>query len=63
VITGLFLLIPSLTRSQDIPSSDRSREAVTRVKPDLAKRMNKKGLQWGSPVFIRIFKEEYQLEV
>jgi murein L,D-transpeptidase YafK len=63
MIVCLFLIVPFVTRSQVIPSSDRSREVVTRVKPNLAKRLNEKGLQWGSAVFLRIFKEEYQLEV
>lgn len=45
------------------PSTARSRAAVARVKPDLLKALTAKGLEWGSPVFMRIFKEEATLEV
>ncbi len=46
-----------------IPSSPRSRKAIERVKPDLDAQLETKGLQWGSATFIRIFKEEKELEV
>jgi len=48
---------------QDIPSSSRSLEAIIRVKPILERELVKKNLQIGSPIFIRIFKEEMVLEV
>lgn len=36
----------------DVPSSQRSREAIARVRPQLEKALQEKGLQIGSPIFI-----------
>lgn len=47
----------------DIPSSPRSREAISRVKPELLRELTIKGLKFGSPIYIRIFKEEKALEI
>lgn len=47
----------------EVPSSARSREASARVRPGLEERLAEKGLRWGSPIFIRIFKEPAVLEV
>jgi murein L,D-transpeptidase YafK len=41
----------------------RADEAIARVKPRLVARLQAKGLTWGAPIFIRIFKEEDQLEI
>lgn len=46
-----------------IPSSSRSGEAIARVKPRLERELKAKGLAYGSPIFIRIFKQPKQLEV
>ena len=46
-----------------IPSSDRSRAAVERVTPRLAADLAAKGLAPGAPLFVRVFKEEKELEV
>lgn len=46
-----------------IPSSSRSREAINRVKPKIVKELAAKNLEFGAPIFIRIFKEEMALEV
>ncbi len=48
---------------QRAPKPDRSTAAAQRVKPALEKALAAKGLRWGAPVFIRIFKEEKQLEL
>lgn len=48
---------------QRLPKPDRSAAAAQRVKPDLVKALAAKKLRWGAPVFIRIFKEEKQLEL
>lgn len=48
---------------ESFPSSHRSREAINRVKPSLEEELAGKKLEWGAPIFIRIFKEERQLEV
>ena len=41
----------------------RADEAIARVKPRLVARLRAKGLTYGAPIFIRIFKEEDQLEI
>ena len=47
---------PSLIAENTIPSSKRSREAIQKVKPLLEKELAKKSLQYGSSIFIRVFK-------
>lgn len=44
-------------------SSDRARAAADRVRPGLTRALGAKGLRFGDPVFLRIFKEERQLEI
>lgn len=62
----LFLLIASsfacLAESK-IPSSRRSRDAIHRVQPNLRCEFEEKKLQYGSPIFVRIFKESMDLEI
>ena len=59
----LFLLsIPVLALAQ-VPSSPRSVKAINEVRPKLESQLKEKGLAYGSPVFIRIFKESKELEV
>lgn len=48
---------------QNVPSSRRSREAIAAVEPALVRNLKEKGLTYGAPMFIRIFKEERTLEV
>lgn len=48
---------------REIPSSDRSRKAIEEASRRLAPLLEKEGLRLGSPVFLRIFKEESVLEV
>ncbi|MDE0576733.1 MAG: murein L,D-transpeptidase [Opitutales bacterium] len=48
---------------QQVPSSSRSREAVTRAASSLIPQLENLGLSYGAPIFIRIFKEERELEV
>ncbi|MCB1214543.1 MAG: murein L,D-transpeptidase [Deltaproteobacteria bacterium] len=57
----LFLNYPSA--SAQVPTSPRAQEASRRVTPQLKKDFSKKGLTLGSPIFIRIFKEEKELEL
>lgn len=54
--------IPELNR-QRTPSSERSRHAILRVGPRLIEALARKELKFGAPVFIRIFKQEGQLEL
>jgi murein L,D-transpeptidase YafK len=46
-----------------IPSSHRSTAAINRVKASLVNELTEKKLSYGAPIFIRIFKEEKELEV
>jgi len=46
-----------------VPQSPRSIKAAAAVAPKLAPRLTAKGLRMGAPVFVRIFKEEHELEV
>lgn len=60
---GVLLAALVVTAWQDIPRPDRSAVAAERVRPVLEKALKAKGLRWGAPVFIRIFKEEKELEL
>ncbi len=46
-----------------IPSSSRSRKAISRTKPLLLAELQAKQFSFGSPIFIRIFKESMELEL
>jgi murein L,D-transpeptidase YafK len=46
-----------------VPSSARSRSAVSRVKQSLEAALAREGARWGAAVFVRIFKESGELEV
>ena len=52
-----------VSESQDVPSSARSRAAIDRVKPKLQMEYTLAGLNWGTPVYIRIFKKTKELEI
>ena len=58
----MLIQIFNLSTAQ-VPTSTRSEEAITRVRPILEKELNGKGIKYGSPIFIRIFKESKELEV
>lgn len=64
IILSTFLTFSCVSSAQNrIPSSNRSRNAIYRVKPELEKEFESKGLNYGSPIFIRIFKESMELEI
>jgi len=56
----VFLLF-SLHSYADIPSSPRSRAAISQVRPALEIELASAGFRWGSAVFIRIFKASDEL--
>ena len=62
-LLAIILLIPTITMSQIIPSSSRSIKAIEKVKPALINELKQSGLIFGRPVYIRIFKQEGQLEI
>lgn len=68
VLLPLLLLMagcrPSEVRQEaGIPRTDRSVEAVQRVRPALEARLQSRGLAWGARVLLRGFKREKELEV
>jgi len=64
LINGVFIFgVLALAAWKHAPRSDRSEAAAIRVRPQLEAALRVKGLRWGAPVFIRIFKEEKELEL
>lgn len=57
------IVITAVSEAQDIPSSARSRAAISRVKPGLQREFSRAGFNWGTPIFIRIFKNTKELEI
>jgi len=53
----------AMSAEESFNTSARSQKAVARVKPGLEKRLAKLGVAWGSPVFLRLFKEDHTLEL
>jgi murein L,D-transpeptidase YafK len=53
----------NLIAQTTIPSSSRSIKAINRVSPRLKKDLLELGLEFGSPIFIKIFKESNELEL
>lgn len=65
LLIGLAVITPSFSfaPNRKIPTSARAQKAIERVAPVLKKELDAGRLGFGSPVFIRLFKEEKQLEV
>ncbi len=57
------IVITTVSEAQDIPSSARSQAAISRVKPKLQREFSRAGFNWGTPIFVRIFKETKELEI
>ncbi len=47
----------------DVPTSERAEQSIASVEPTLRRELSNQGLEYGSPIFIRIFKEPGVLEV
>lgn len=64
-IVAIFLLlfISAEAHTVEIPSSERSKKAILDVEEKLKRELLEKGLEYGSPIFVRIFKEPGTLEV
>ena len=58
----LLILVTNVSYSEP-PSSRRSAAAIKRVKPALVASLKQSGLRWGSPVFVRIYKQSKELEL
>jgi len=65
LFVGAFVLfLASVCFAQShIPSSSRSRDAISRVRPGIKKELAAHTLRFGAPLFMRIFKKEMVLEV
>ena len=65
IIVGWLLISPlfSTVDAGKIPSSQQSERVIKRVKPLLERRLSQKGLSYGLPIFIRIFKHSGELEL
>lgn len=64
IITLVFCVMTTADLyGQNIPTSRLSANIVAQQRPALQKTMSNKRLQWGAPLYIRIFKEEKRLEV
>jgi murein L,D-transpeptidase YafK len=62
-IALLLALLAADSDSATVPSSARSERAIARVRPALELALHAKGLGYGEPIFIRIFKESSELEL
>lgn len=62
VFISTLSLIPSVAFTQ-LPESVRSRDAIKRVLPKLTQQLQERGFNYGSPIFIRIFKQSDEFEV
>lgn len=63
---GLFRCAASASTgpsSREVPSSPRSLRAIASVAPSLTRDLEAMGLEYGSPIFMRAFKEERELEI
>jgi murein L,D-transpeptidase YafK len=66
IFTILLTLHISMTEKPSktvIPSSARSQQSIAKVRPLLERDLGAKRLRYGSPIFIRIFKESNELEL
>jgi murein L,D-transpeptidase YafK len=57
------IVMTAFSEAQDIPSSARSRAAISRVTPKLQREFSRAGFNWGAPLFVRIFKKSKELEI
>lgn len=62
IVFSVVILLDATLFAQ-VPSSTRSNEAISRVKPTLELELKTKRLNYGSEIFIRIFKESKELEI
>jgi len=63
LIFSLLLVSTFFPQNIEIPSSQRSKQAVERCTPNLIKQFEENNLEFGNNVFIRIFKQSDELEL
>lgn len=62
-VVSFFIYFMMQHVSADIPTSPRAERSIAQVENFLKASLAEKGLKYGSPIFIRIFKEESLLEL
>jgi len=63
ILTVFLLITPLLSVPKAPPTSARSKKAIAKVKTQLEEDLAKKGMKFGAPIYIRIFKKEEKLEL
>ena len=63
LMLGLGGTLTAQVTVEDLLSTDRATEAVELQTPVLQAELKKKGLEFGAPIYVRIFKETRQLEL
>ncbi|MBX2857862.1 MAG: murein L,D-transpeptidase [Cellvibrionaceae bacterium] len=59
----LLMLLNTQTFAADIPTSARAERSIAAIEPQLKRELSEKGLKYGAPIFIRIFKDPGVLEI
>ncbi|MBV1910492.1 MAG: murein L,D-transpeptidase [Kangiellaceae bacterium] len=62
-LTIILIILSLRANGVEFPSSQRAEKAISQVELKLKEELTKKGLEYGSPIFIRIFKQSATLEV
>ena len=62
-LLALFCAASAHAEGKPVPRSEISKAAYQRLEPQLEAEMQKKNMHLGQPIFIRIFKEENELEI
>lgn len=63
ILLLIIYLFSGFIFAAEIPSSPRVEKAIKSVQPELQKALQAKGLTYGSPIFIRMFKSTNKLEI
>lgn len=63
IVIPLLMLYFSLPARAELLTSEDSEEAVAEQTPKLKKQLAQAGFEWGSPIFVRIFKQSNELEL
>jgi len=63
VLAFIFVISSIIMAECEIPSSELSRSVSSRLRPKLEEELSEKGLMYGAPIFLRIFKYSRELEL
>ncbi len=62
-LTAALTVVVTIGKDDSDSDGDRAASAAARMKPELEKALKEKGMRFGAPIFVRIFKESSELEV